>query len=131
MVRNTVTQFNTLKNEFISWKTQIENLDNRISNIEKHCNIPNSNPSTNNTKPPTSSTTKQSKVSDKRPSTRTTITQVAQPSSSKSTVDPNRIDQFEGNLSAMGNQLNEIAAILNNIVNPQHSPATSQQPHHQ
>src|SRR4051794_11563984 len=131
MVRNTITQFNTLKNEFISWKEQIENLDSRISNIEKHCNISNSTSSKNNTTKPHNSTTNSSKVSDKRPSTRNTTTQVAQPSSSKSTVDPNRIDQFEGNLSAMGNQLNEIAAILNSIVNPQHSPATSQQPHHQ
>jgi hypothetical protein len=39
LINNTVKQFNTLKNEFTDWKSQVNAMDLRLTAIEEHCNI--------------------------------------------------------------------------------------------
>lgn len=124
MVIQFANQFVALKNEFTTWKAQISKLDNRITNLERHCNIL---PPMDTTIKPSIKLNKNTLPSNIIPPTPSTSSSSTTPPSS-TTVDPNRIGQFEGNLSAMGNQLNDISKLLQSIMGSQDAPATNQQP---
>jgi hypothetical protein len=125
LLNDTVKQFSTLQLEFADWKSQISTINDRISRIEEHCNI-------NYNKAPISSSSSTSQQARRYPQSRpsyppsSNTNNTSPPTPDVTNVNSNRIEQFEGKLSVMNQQLHNITGVLNQLLSP---PAGLPQPH--